>query len=257
MSDRSRNRPRIAGQRRTATGTTAAPPPPEIDETQPGIDETPAEVEADETTAEAPAEVTTKASEEAAEDVTPATSEPSEGVRKPSFTTSFTTHGNQKRGSLGGVLSALLGVLVVLVLTFAVVLGVKAWQGKQAEDARDQAAAAGRKAAETALSYDYRDLDKSFAAARATMTPELATKFDETWKVVRPLATKTKATVRAEVREVGVSDGDADRVTLIIFVNQTTTSTITKSVPRVDLNRTRFTMVRNGDQWLVQEIAGL
>jgi Mce-associated membrane protein len=63
--------------------------------------------------------------------------------------------------------------------------------------------------------------------------------------------------VKAEVREVGVRDGDADRITLIIFVNQTTTSTITKGSPRLDLNRTRFTMVRNGGRWLVQEIAGL
>jgi Mce-associated membrane protein len=155
------------------------------------------------------------------------------------------------------MLTVALGVAVVLVLTVAVVLGIKAWQGKQAEDARDQAAAAGRKAAETALSYDYRDLDKSFAAARATMTPEFAGKFDETAKVAGELATKTKATVKADVREVGVRDGDADRVTLIIFVNQTTTSTITQGKPRVDLNRTRFTMVRKGDQWLVQEIAGL
>jgi Mce-associated membrane protein len=254
MPDRSRNRPRIAGQRRTSTGTTAAPP-------QPGTDETATEVEAAETpaetTAEAPAEVTTKVSDEPVEDVTPATSERSEDAEEARDTPSAVTESGENRRSLGGVLSALLGVLVVLVLTFAVVLGVKAWQGKQAEDARDQAAAAGRKAAETALSYDYRDLDKSFAAARATMTPEFAAKFDETAKVAGELATKTKATVRADVREVGVRDGDADRVTLIIFVNQTTTSTITEGKPRVDLNRTRFTMVRNGDQWLVQEIAGL
>jgi Mce-associated membrane protein len=161
------------------------------------------------------------------------------------------------RSRVGVVLSAALGVLLVLILALTGILGVKAWKGKEAEDARDQAAAAGRKAAETALSYDYRTLDKSFAAARATMTPEFAGQFDATAKVAGELATKTKATVRAEVREVGVRDGDANRVTLIIFVNQTTTSTITKGSPRVDLNRTRFTMVRNGGQWLVQEIAGL
>jgi Mce-associated membrane protein len=148
-------------------------------------------------------------------------------------------------------------VLLVLILAFAAILEVMAVKGKQAEDAREQAASAGRKAAETALSYDYRTLDKSFAAARATMTPDFAGKFDETAKVAGELATKTKATVRAEVREVGVRDGDADRVTLIIFVNQTTTSTITQGRPRVDLNRTRFTMVRNGGRWLVQDIAGL
>ncbi|GAA1553618.1 hypothetical protein [Kribbella lupini] len=158
---------------------------------------------------------------------------------------------------LGFVLTVSLSVLIVLVLALAGVLGVKAWRGQQAEDARGQAVNAGRQAAETALSYDYRTLDKSFAAARATMTPEFAGKFDETAKVAGELATKTKATVRAEVREVGVRDGDANRVTLVIFVNQTTTSTITQGKPRVDLNRTRFTMVRNGSRWLVQEIAGL
>ncbi|HEU4947065.1 MAG TPA: hypothetical protein VFT31_07930 [Kribbella sp.] len=51
--------------------------------------------------------------------------------------------------------------------------------------------------------------------------------------------------------------GGADRVTVLVFVNQTTTSTITQGKPRVDLNRARFTMVRIGDRWLVQEIAGL
>jgi Mce-associated membrane protein len=155
------------------------------------------------------------------------------------------------------VLTVSLSVLIVLVLALAGVLGIKAWRGQEAEEARGAAANAGRQAAETALSYDYRTLDKSFAAARATMTPEFAAKFDETAKVAGELATKTKATVRAEVREVGVRDGDANRVTLVIFVNQTTTSTITQGKPRVDLNRTRFTMVRNGSRWLVQEIAGL
>ncbi|MEV4261008.1 hypothetical protein [Kribbella sp. NPDC049584] len=230
MADR-RNRPRIAGQRRTS-GTT-----PTLDETR--------VVEENETPV-----VEEKVSDTPAEDVTPATPEP----QKPEPEAPVVTQRDRRQSD---VLLAALGLVVVITLVVAAVLGVKAWHGKQAEDARDQAAAAGRKAAETALSYDYRDLDKSFAAARATMTPDFAQKFDATAKVAGELATKTKATVKADVREVGVRDGDADRVTLIIFVNQTTTSTITKGSPRVDLNRTRFTMVRNGDRWLVQEIAGL
>lgn len=230
MADR-RTRPRIAGQRRTAKPDLPDVPMPAATEDE-VVEET------------------------RPQDVTPATKEPSGAVLEESPTPKVTTESEQNWG-LGTRLTAALGVVVVLVLIVAVVLGIKAWHGKQAEDARNQAAAAGRKAAETALSYDYRDLDKSFAAARATMTPEFAAKFDETAKVAGELATKTKATVKADVREVGVRDGDADRVTLIIFVNQTTTSTITKGSPRVDLNRTRFTMVRNGDRWLVQEIAGL
>ncbi|HEY3558675.1 MAG TPA: hypothetical protein VGL05_14485 [Kribbella sp.] len=226
-----RNRPRIAGQRRTAK-----PDQPDVADTAP--------------------EATEAAEETRPQDVTPATTEPVEDVSEEPIAPESSTESEQQRG-LGNALTAALGVVVVLTLTVAAVLGVKAWHGKQAEDARDQASAAGRKAAETALSYDYRDLGKSFAAARATMTPDFAAKFDQTAKVAGELATKTKATVKADVREVAVRDGDADRVTLIIFVNQTTTSTITKGSPRVDLNRTRFTMVRNGGRWLVQEIAGL
>ncbi|TCC37025.1 hypothetical protein [Kribbella sindirgiensis] len=229
-----RNRPRIAGQRRTAKPDQPAAPTP----------------------AEPTPDVVEEVEEPRPQGVTPTTEEVSEPVTEESLAPEISTESEQKRG-LGTALTAALGIVVILTLTVAAVLGIKAWHGKQAEDARNQAAAAGRKAAETALSYDYRDLGKSFAAARATMTPDFAAKFDETAKVAGELATKTKATVKADVREVGVRDGDADRVTLIIFVNQTTTSTITKGSPRVDLNRTRFTMVRNGDRWLVQEIAGL
>ncbi|HZX02700.1 hypothetical protein [Kribbella sp.] len=227
-----RNRPRIAGQRRTAKPAEPGIVEPEIVEEERPQDVTPATA--------APEKA------EAAEPTAPERSTESDRPATP----------DRPRG-LGNLLTAALGVVVVLTLAVAAVLGVKAWHGQQAEDARDQAAAAGRKAAETALSYDYQHLDASFAAARATMTPDFAAKFDETAKVAGELATKTKATVKADVREVAVRDGDADRVTLIIFVNQTTTSTITKGSPRVDLNRTRFTMVRNGDRWLVQEIAGL
>lgn len=164
---------------------------------------------------------------------------------------------DQAPGRLGKLLTVTIAVLLVLTLTAAVVLGIKAWQGREAEQARSQATAAATKAAALVLSYDYRSLDKNFSAARATLTPAFAADFDQTTKVVAEQAKKTKATVKAEVREVGVRDGDADRVTLLVFVNQTTTSTITQGKPRVDLNRARFTMVRNGDRWLVQEIAGL
>jgi Mce-associated membrane protein len=254
MPDRPRNRPRIAGQRRTADPrTTDAALFPLTDDAAPEAAEAPVE-----TPEEAVGDVATDTIETPEKRVLLV----SDGktaitVSDPEAFLERSKAATAQKGPIGVVLSALLAVLIVLVLAVAGIVGVKALQGKQAEDARGQAATAGRKAAEVALSYDYRSLDKSFAAARATMTPDFATKFDATAKVAGELATKTKATVRAEVREVGVRDGDANRVTLVIFVNQTTTSTITQGKPRVDLNRTRFTMVRNGDQWLVQEIAGL
>ncbi|TDU90869.1 Mce-associated membrane protein [Kribbella voronezhensis] len=248
MPDRSRNRPRIAGQRRTGEPRTGEP-------RTAGATQLPV---ADDAAPEAPEETVSDVVSDTIE--TPESGVVADSDSEPVTTVSEIEAAEEPAAAkrpLGAVLSALLAVVIVLVLAVAGIVGVKALKAKQAEDARGQAAAAGRKAAEVALSYDYRSLDKSFAAARATMTPDFATKFDATAKVAGELATKTKATVRAEVREVGVRDGNADRVTLVIFVNQTTTSTITQGKPRVDLNRTRFTMVRNGGQWLVQEIAGL
>ncbi|WP_020388118.1 hypothetical protein [Kribbella catacumbae] len=239
---------RIAGQRR---------PKRDHEGTAESFEVTQATPEASEQASELPGDtptITQSDEQPVSKRVEPAADQASEQA-EPEAKSDDLPAGSRSRVSV--VLASALGILLVLIMALAGVLGVKAWKGKEAEDARGQAAAAGRKAAETALSYDYRTLDKSFADARATMTPDFAGKFDATAKVAGELATKTKATVRAEVREVGVRDGDADRVTLIIFVNQTTTSTITQGKPRIDLNRTRFTMVRNGDQWLVQEIAGL
>jgi Mce-associated membrane protein len=155
------------------------------------------------------------------------------------------------------LVAGVIGVLLVLTLAGGVVLGQQALRGHRAEQARSEASAAAREAAETVLSYDYRSLDQNFAASRALLTPEFAADFDQTTKVVTEQAKKVKATVRAEVREVGVRDGDADRVTLLVFVNQTTTSTITENKPRVDLNRARVTMARIDGQWLVRSIEPL
>jgi Mce-associated membrane protein len=155
------------------------------------------------------------------------------------------------------VLVAALALLLVATLTVGGILAQKAWTNHQEEQGRDAAAGAASKAAALVLSYDYRKLKQDFAAARATLTPDFATKFDATTKVVGEQAAKTKATVVADVREVSVSDSSADVVNVLLFVNQTTTSTVTQGKPRVDMNRARFTMVRSGDGWLVQEVAGL
>ena len=221
MTDQnSRGRKRIAGHRPARRTTPAV----RLDE--------PAE-QATEQTTEEPTEEPTEAQLEAAEDP------------------------GGRRGRKAQVLVAALAVLLVSTLTVGGILGHKAWSDHQDEQGRDAAAGAASKAAALVLSYDYRRLKQDFAAARATLTPDFATKFDATTKVVGDQAVKTKATVKADVREVSVSNSSADVVNVLLFVNQTTTSTVTQGKPRVDMNRARFTMVRSGDGWLVQEVAGL
>ena len=85
--------------------------------------------------------------------------------------------------------------------------------------------AAARTSAATILSYDYRHLDADFAAASALTTGSFRTDYQATTaKAVRQLATQTKAVVSAKVAAAGVVSSSADRATVLLFVNQTTTS---------------------------------
>lgn len=247
MSDQPHGRKRIAGRRPTrpagtpqaddlptVSATTQAPPPALDEDAAPDETTTP-----DAGTAEPAAE--SAAGESADEE-----KEPYGRVVPPRTATRS-----------GRVLVGVLAALLVVTLGVGGVLGVRAWNGHEKEQRRDAAAGAAAKAAALVLSYDYRKLPADFGAARQTLTPEFAEKFDQTTKLVGEQATKTKATVKAEVREVSVSNSSADVVNVLLFVNQTTSSTVTQGKPRVDLNRARFTMVRSDGRWLVQEVAGL
>jgi Mce-associated membrane protein len=137
-------------------------------------------------------------------------------------------YGQVAAGGDGGrraqILAAVLAALLVATLAVGGVLGQKAWSNHEEEQGRDAAAGAAAKAAGLVLSYDYRRLDQDFAAARQTLTPDLAAKFDQTTNLVGEQATKTKPTVKAEVREVSVTNSSADLVNVLLFVNQTTTA---------------------------------
>ena len=70
------------------------------------------------------------------------------------------------------------------------------------------------------------------------MTPAYKKKYAGTFdKLVRPNAAKVRAKVEAEVKASGVSHADADRVNVLVYVNQTTTSTANGGEPQLALNR--------------------
>ena len=58
----------------------------------------------------------------------------------------------------------------------------------------------------------------------------------------------------AEVKASGVAHADADRVNVLLYVNQSTTSTANSGQPQVALNRVQLSMVRQGGTWLVNDI---
>lgn len=156
----------------------------------------------------------------------------------------------------GSLLAGLLALLLVALAAFGLV-AYRVRADQRVETARDQAAAAAQSHAVSILSYDYRHLDQDFAAARRTLTGSFARDYRSTTsQLVRPGAVQYHVVVKAEVAAESVVRATADRVVVLLFVNQTTTSTRLDG-PRVDLNRVRLTLVKVDGSWLVNNVDAL
>lgn len=158
-------------------------------------------------------------------------------------------------------------LLVVLAVLAAASVTAASWlvaldaQQAGVDRARTQALQAARADAELVLGYDHRRLDQDFAAALAVSTGDFATQYRRTTEsAVRALATDTQAVVTAKVAAAGVVEASADRVVVLLFVNQTTTSN-RLTAPETDQTRVQMTMVRAGGsddaRWLVAAVDAL
>lgn len=164
-----------------------------------------------------------------------------------------------RRRPMGSDLLLVVAVLLVLALAAtAGLLTVRARGADRLEAARSAALAAAESAAVTVLSYDHRRLDRDFAEAKRLLTGPFAGDYAATSeKVVRPTAEQVRAVVTAEVAASSVVRAPSpDRVVVLLFVDQTTTSTRLDG-PKVDLNRVRMTMQRVGEEWKVAAIDAL
>jgi Mce-associated membrane protein len=149
------------------------------------------------------------------------------------------------------------GLVVVVLLVTAGLLTVRARGADRVEQARTEAVAAAETTAVDLLSYDYRHLDRDFARARAGLTGSFVDDYARTTRtVVRPTATEVRAVVKADVAASSVVRADPNRVVVLLFVNQTTTST-RLDAPKVDLNRVRMTLDRVHGRWLVSKVVAL
>lgn len=157
------------------------------------------------------------------------------------------------RGLAPAVVLALLTVLVVL----TGYLGWQLYRDNQVANARQQGTLAARDAARLLFSYDYNRLDQDFAAGLAVTTGPFRDQYEKTTStVVKPVAQQYQAVVKADVREAGVVQASPGRVVVIVFVNQTTTSTRVTG-PRVDQSRVRMTLKNQGGKWLVEQVDAL
>lgn len=171
-----------------------------------------------------------------------------------------------RAGSRPRPLGAVLAVLVVLGVAATATLGWKYRETERTAQASTAALAAAQKAAPAILSYDYRHLDRDFAAARSHLTGPFLDQYGKTTStVVAPTAEKYSGVVQATVAKppggdaspaASVVSASPDKVVVLLFMNQITTSTQV-STPRLDLNRVRMTLVRGPQGWKVSGVDAL
>lgn len=153
---------------------------------------------------------------------------------------------------------AVLGVVTAVAVGLAAYFVVSAQRAEAYQEAVDRAPAAAENAAAAVLSYDYKSLTADRDAAAKFLSDRYRKQYVDTFdKLVEKGATESKATVKAEVLASSAmvvgEKRDPDRIPVLLFVNQTTTSSATTE-PSVALNRVRFDMVRSDGTWLVDGI---
>lgn len=142
---------------------------------------------------------------------------------------------------------------VVLAAAAAVLCGVQAHRAGAEADARSEALAAARDRVPELLGYDAATLDEDLSDALAQTTGEFSSDYGQILEdVVRPQAKARGISTVAEVSAAGVVRGDTDRVVVLLFLTQTTTTG--KAGATVAGSRVEVTMERAGDDW---KIAGL
>ena len=158
-------------------------------------------------------------------------------------------------------LGVLLLALVVLISWGATIpgVGIPAWKSVRDHDAvartERTAPSAAERAAVAILSYDYTSLDADKKSAARYMTRSYKKQYVDTFdSLVKGNAPKLKAKVVAQVVASGVSHADPDRAEVLLFVDQTTTSTANGGEPQVALNRVMFDLVNRDGTWLVNDI---
>ena len=137
-------------------------------------------------------------------------------------------------------------------------LALRARSEDRVEQARTSALAAAEAHAVDLLSYDHRHLDADFARAGKVLTGSFADDYARTTEYGRPARPprRSRRSSPPTSRRPRWSGPSQNRVVVLLFVDQTTTSTRLEG-PKVDLNRVRMTLVDRVDgEWLVEQGRG-
>jgi Mce-associated membrane protein len=154
------------------------------------------------------------------------------------------------------------GAAAVLAVLVVVLAGAVVWEMAQtlradaATAAGQDAQSAARAAAQAIMSYDYRTLNSDMATARSMTTGSFRRQYDSDAPRLLEIARQYKGITRADVWAAGTQSQSPGQVTVILFVDQTTTQASDKT-PRLSENRVEMTMRKVGGTWLVAGMQAL
>lgn len=142
---------------------------------------------------------------------------------------------------------------VLVALALALLAGLLANAAAATTDARADALAAAKTRVPALLSYDQTTLDKDIDRALNQTTGSFTGEYRRILtKVVSPTAKRRGISTEASVSAAGVVSGDRDKVVVLLFLTQATTTKGDRT--SVSGSRVEATLQRTRDGW---KVAGL
>nr|WP_245717391.1 twin-arginine translocation pathway signal [Nocardia jejuensis] len=150
------------------------------------------------------------------------------------------------------------GVAALSVLTVAAVVAAATLIGSQylpdrrvGQDSSQSALAAAKEGTVALLSYAPDTLDRDFSTAKAHLTGDFLTYYNQfTDQIVTPAAKAKSVKTSAVVVRAAVADLRADSATVLVFINQTTTSS-EKPDPAMTASSVRVSLTKVHASWLI------
>ncbi|GAA5044615.1 h domain protein [Nocardia callitridis] len=154
----------------------------------------------------------------------------------------------------GKILFGAVGLVAIAALVVGAINGYRYWNDRQSEDARTEAVAAAGHAVTDMFTYTPENVDTVLQQSAQNLTESFR---DDYLKLVNqaiaPGAKEKQLTVQATVQAGGVIAADDASATVMLFLNQVTTS---KDSPQgnTTASRVRVVLDKQDSHWLVDSV---
>ena len=162
--------------------------------------------------------------------------------------------GSRRRKSVGVMLLAVTGVVVIAALAIGTVLAVANQRRTDVNRAAGEVTSTVDRQVTAMLSYDHATVEKQLDAAGSGLTPQFRPEFSRlVADAVIPGAREKQINTKVIVAGSSIVSLERDRAELLMMLNQLTTSAAAPD-PSTTGSRVLVTAVRSGDTWLVDSL---